>query len=83
MNFVSDESETDYPHTVPIEEHGLIGNMHTVALVTTQATIDWFCYPYFDSPSIFCSLLDSRKGGFFSIGTKCGNLAFFEDFSVH
>lgn len=51
----------------PIEEHGMIGNMHTCALVGTDAAIDWFCYPHFDSPSIFASLLDPEIGGHFSI----------------
>jgi GH15 family glucan-1,4-alpha-glucosidase len=54
----------DYP---PIENHGLIGDLQTSALVSTDATIDWFCCPRFDSPSIFASLLDRRRGGYFSI----------------
>jgi len=52
---------------LPIEDHGLIGNMKTVALVGTNGTIDWFCYPHFDSPSVFASVLDDEKGGSFSI----------------
>ncbi|MBX3188519.1 MAG: glycoside hydrolase family 15 protein [Labilithrix sp.] len=52
---------------LPIENHGLIGNMHTAALVGTNGTIDWFCFPAFDSPSVFASLLDWEKGGHFSI----------------
>ena len=51
----------------PIEEHGLIGNMYTSALVSTDGTIDFYCYPHFDSPSLFASSLDKDKGGFFSI----------------
>src|SRR3954451_13191853 len=54
----------DYP---PIAEHGLIGDLQTSALVATDGTIDWFCCPRFDSPSIFASLLDRNVGGFFSI----------------
>jgi GH15 family glucan-1,4-alpha-glucosidase len=54
----------DYP---PIENHGLIGDLQTSALVSTDATIDWFCWPRFDSPSIFASLLDRQRGGHFSI----------------
>ena len=54
----------DYP---PIGEHGLIGDLQTSALVTTDGTIDWFCCPRFDSPSIFASLLDRERGGFFRI----------------
>ena len=51
----------------PIENYGLIGNLHTVALVGMDGSIDWFCFPHFDSPSIFASILDERKGGRFQI----------------
>jgi GH15 family glucan-1,4-alpha-glucosidase len=46
-----------------IADHGLIGNLQTAALVSTDGTIDWFCAPRFDSPSIFGSLLDHDHGG--------------------
>src|SRR5947209_20264789 len=52
---------------LPIEEHGFIGDMHTAALVGVNGTIDWFCFPHFDSPSVFASILDAEKGGHFSI----------------
>jgi GH15 family glucan-1,4-alpha-glucosidase len=52
---------------LPIERHGIIGNMRTAALVGTNGTIDWYCYPSFDAPSIFGSLLDDEKGGSFEI----------------
>jgi GH15 family glucan-1,4-alpha-glucosidase len=51
----------------PIENYGIIGNMRSAALVGTNGSIDWFCFPHFDSPSIFANILDARKGGFFSI----------------
>jgi GH15 family glucan-1,4-alpha-glucosidase len=54
----------DYP---PIADHGLIGDLQTAALVTTGGTVDWFCLPRFDSPTVFASLLDCRKGGRFSL----------------
>lgn len=59
--------ENQWPGYRPIEEHGLIGNMHTCAVVSTDAEITWFCYPHFDSPSIFASILDTDKGGHWSI----------------
>ena len=51
----------------PIEDYGLIGDMQTVALVGKNGAIDWFCFPYFDSPSVFGAILDDRKGGCFKI----------------
>ena len=50
-----------------IGDHGLIGDLQTAALVTTDGTVDWFCCPRFDSPSVFASLLDADKGGHFRI----------------
>jgi len=50
-----------------ISEHGLIGDLQTAALVTTDGSVDFFCCPRFDSPSVFASLLDSDKGGYFRI----------------
>jgi GH15 family glucan-1,4-alpha-glucosidase len=51
----------------PIENYGLIGNMRTTALVGMNGSIDWFCFPHFDSPSIFGAILDVHKGGRFQI----------------
>ena len=51
----------------PIENYGVIGNMRTVALAGTHGSIDWFCFPDFDSPSVFGALLDDAKGGRFRI----------------
>ena len=50
-----------------IEEYGLIGNMHSAALVGDDGSIDWLCLPYFDSPSIFSKLIDDDRGGYFRI----------------
>src|SRR5438093_3582726 len=55
---------SSYPN---IADHGLIGDLQTAALVTTDGTLDWFCCPRFDSPSVFASLLDADRGGFYRI----------------
>ena len=51
----------------PIEAYGLIGNLETGALVGNDGAIDWCCFPYLDSPSIFAAILDWEKGGTFSV----------------
>jgi len=50
-----------------IEDYGIIGDLDTIALVGVDGSIDFMCFPYFDSPSIFASLLDYKKGGSFKI----------------
>src|SRR5262249_18916672 len=52
---------------LPIAEHGVIGDLRTVALVGTDATIDWYCPLRFDAPSVFGALLDSGDGGYYRI----------------
>jgi GH15 family glucan-1,4-alpha-glucosidase len=51
----------------PISDYGVIGDLHTVALVGIDASIDFLCFPFFDSPSIFAALLDNDKGGYFDV----------------
>ena len=48
---------------LPIEDYGIIGNLQTIALVGMNGSIDWFCFPHFDSPSVFAAILDERKAG--------------------
>ena len=59
-----------YPN---IADHGLIGDLQTAALVTTDGTVDWFCTPRFDSPSVFATLLDAEHGGYFRVGPDTDN----------
>jgi GH15 family glucan-1,4-alpha-glucosidase len=51
----------------PIENYGIIGDLHTVALVGMDGSIDFMSFPHFDSPTIFAALLDHEKGGKFQI----------------
>ena len=53
-------SDGRYP---PNESHGIIGDLRSAALVSTDGTIDWFCPERFDRPSVFASVLDEERGG--------------------
>src|SRR5205823_4806176 len=58
-----------------LEDYGIIGNLRTAALVAKNGSIDWFCFPRFDSPSVFGSLLDDKKGGSFRIYSRAPDVA--------
>ncbi|MFJ2029563.1 glycoside hydrolase family 15 protein [Streptosporangium sp. NPDC087985] len=57
----------DAPRYPPIADHGLIGDLRTVALVDTRGTVSWYCCPRFDAPSVFASILDADRGGSFEL----------------
>src|ERR1700758_67056 len=57
----------------PIENYGVIGNMQSIALVGTNGSIDFLCYPDFDSPTVFAALLDDNAGGRFQIEPQLTN----------
>src|SRR5262252_7126904 len=61
------ERRDRYP---PIADHGMIGDLQTAALIAKDGTVDWFCCPRFDSPSVFASLLDHDRGGHFQIAPE-------------
>jgi GH15 family glucan-1,4-alpha-glucosidase len=50
-----------------LEDYGIIGDLNTCALVGKDGSIDWCCFPYLESPSVFASILDIDKGGYFSV----------------
>lgn len=58
----------------PVENHGVVGDLHTVALVAMDGSIDFMCFPRFDSPTIFAALLDERNGGRFQIAPTLGSV---------
>jgi GH15 family glucan-1,4-alpha-glucosidase len=64
------EQERSAGGYLPIEHHGIIGDLHTVALVGNEGTIDWFCPERFDAPCLFGAILDAGIGGSFSLGPK-------------
>ena len=58
----------------PIENYGVIGDLRTAALIGKNGSLDWLCWPHFDSPSVFAALLDDAKGGRFQIAPTCKNV---------
>ena len=55
---------------LPISEYAIIGCTRSAALISRQGSIDWLCWPRFDSPSIFAAILDDQRGGCFTIAPR-------------
>lgn len=62
-----DRPATPNPQYQPLQNYGIIGDLHTVALVGMDGSIDYMCFPRFDSPTLFAALLDSERGGRFAL----------------
>lgn len=62
------KEKTGNSQYLPIENYGIVGDLETVALIAANGSIDFMCYPRFDSPTIFAGLLDNDKGGKFELG---------------
>lgn len=60
----------------PIQNYGIIGDMHTAALVGMNGSVDWFCFLHFDSPSVFAAILDDRKGGYFKVAPTTKHITY-------
>src|ERR1700744_3389565 len=56
----------------PIENYGVIGDLSTAALISLEGSIDFMCFPHFDSPTIFAAMLDAKNGGSFRIAPTTG-----------
>jgi GH15 family glucan-1,4-alpha-glucosidase len=66
---------SEYRDYRPISSYAMIGDLHTAALVGMNGSIDWCCFPYFDSPSVFGAILDSTRGGNFIIAPAVSHSA--------
>lgn len=60
-------AEPEVEQQSPIGAHGIIGDMRSAALINDKGSVDFFCWPEFDSPTIFCSLLDTPEAGIFQL----------------
>jgi len=59
---------------MPINSYGVIGDCHSAVLVSPDGSVDWGCLPDFDSPAIFCRLLDAERGGYFQVAPEEGTI---------
>ncbi|GAC1428889.1 MAG: glycoside hydrolase family 15 protein [Ktedonobacteraceae bacterium] len=62
----------------PINSYGVIGDCHSTVLIAPDGSVDWGCLPDFDSPAIFCRLLDAERGGYFQIAPTDNSIPGFQ-----
>ena len=67
LKLVEIPEETERPDYQPINDYGMIGDLHTGSLISSAGSVDWMCAPFFDSPSVFAKILDTKKGGSFRV----------------
>jgi GH15 family glucan-1,4-alpha-glucosidase len=71
MSGIIEAMTVDNSHPYPpISDYGLIGDMQSCALVSKAGSIDWACFPRFDSASLFGRMLDWHRGGYFLLAPK-------------
>jgi len=70
----SETDATDGRRYTPVEDYGIIGDLRTAALVGLRGSIDFLCFPEFDSPSVFCANADAERGGRFQIEPRLDSM---------
>jgi GH15 family glucan-1,4-alpha-glucosidase len=70
----STDAQEGRSEVLRIEDYGLVGDLHTAALVDRDGSIDWLCLPRFDSPACFAAMLEDEQAGFWQLAPTAGGL---------